>query len=204
MTRSQVVDGQIVYEVSEVEFRSGLLQVVDGDKREADRLFDEYKKVLKEEITQAKHAKSKNKTKHQIAYERLMRREKRRHYRKLRRNMKSKKPAYTAAHHVVPVFDRRGAIARKILRDFGIDLNDGDNGVFLPRYKTDVPHPNMKEAYAHSIIHTDFYYANVTSILQAEVAVSGTTKDDILEALKDIAQELKSGVFPIYAKANVK
>ena len=62
----------------------------------------------------------------------------------------------------------------------------------------------MKDAYAHSIIHTDFYYANVTSILQAEAAIDGTTKEDILEALKDIAEELKSGVFAIHSKVKVK
>ena len=105
MTKSQVIDGQIVYEISEGEFRSGLLQLVDGDQHEANRLLDEYKQVLKEEITKTKHAKNNNKSKHQIAYERLIRREKRRHYRKLRRNMKAKKPAHTAAHHIVPVFD---------------------------------------------------------------------------------------------------
>lgn len=56
MINSQIVNGQVVYEVSEVEFRSGLLQLVDGERHEADRLFEEYKKVLKEEITKAKQA----------------------------------------------------------------------------------------------------------------------------------------------------
>jgi len=37
------------------------------------------------------------------------------------------------AHHIVPVGDKRAAPAQAVLERMGIDINDADNGAFLPR-----------------------------------------------------------------------
>ncbi len=198
--KGQEVDGNTIYEVSGSEFWLGLLQLVDGDAGEANRLFREYQLAVGDEITRAKVAKSAGKSKEQIAFDRIRRREERRHYREMRRNLnkaKIHKPKNTAAHHIVPVFDDRGAIARQILHEFGIDIDSAINGVYLPRFIKNIPHPQMKKSYAHSVVHTKMYYTNVTTLLLDESKVPGVTKEDIIEILREIAQDLHNGVFPL-------
>jgi hypothetical protein len=91
-----------------------------------------------------------------------------------------------AAHHIVAGEDPRAAQARRILKQAGIDINDADNGVFLPRgskYAKGAETP-------HSRVHTDLYYKTLTERLQK--AAPGTLRD----VLEEIGQELLNGTFP--------
>jgi len=111
--------------------------------------------------------------------------------RKLRQNMiKDEKaiPEGHAAHHIVPKDDGRfpeAKEARKILEDFGLDLDGSANGVPLP-YKS-----GMGEGGYHPSIHTREYYKNVVTLLGR-----ATTKEGVLKALKTIENGLRNGTFP--------
>jgi hypothetical protein len=57
---------------------------------------------------------------------------------KLSRNMEARgiqRTAKTAAHHIVAGNDPRAAEARDVLEKFKININDPNNGVFLPHFK---------------------------------------------------------------------
>jgi A nuclease family of the HNH/ENDO VII superfamily with conserved AHH len=111
--------------------------------------------------------------------------------RKLRRNMiKDKKtiPEGHAAHHIVPKDDGRfpeAREARKILEDFGIDLDSSANGVALP-YK-----PGIGEGTYHPSIHTGEYYKKVVTLLRRTA-----TKEGALKTLKTVENGLRNGTFP--------
>jgi A nuclease family of the HNH/ENDO VII superfamily with conserved AHH len=111
--------------------------------------------------------------------------------RDLRRNMiKDGKtiPEGHAAHHIVPKDDGRfheAKEARRILEDFGIDLDSSANGVALP-YK-----PGIGEGEYHPSIHTGEYYKNVVTLLRR-----ATTKEGVLKALKTVENGLRNGTFP--------
>ncbi|EOG5907665.1 AHH domain-containing protein, partial [Vibrio vulnificus] len=53
-----------------------------------------------------------------------------------------KRPANTAAHHIVSWDHPRAAKARIRLAAFGIDIDHEANGVYLPRFKKHIPHAN--------------------------------------------------------------
>ncbi|WP_445355278.1 AHH domain-containing protein [Microbulbifer sp. EKSA008] len=153
-----------------------------------------------EEVEAAiEHKKKKRKTSAQIAIEKA----RRRHMRKLKRNMRNASPSrpqpkkYMAAHHIVSWHDSRALAARQILAQYGIDINDESNGVWLPQYEKDLPHKACPDAYAHAKIHTNVYYVNVTNLLQTEARIPGTSANDIRDVLRDIGDELVSGVFPV-------
>lgn len=59
------------------------------------------------------------------------------------------------------------------------------NGVFLPTQR------GLTDAEYHPSLHTDAYYAEVTRRL-----LSASSKDDVVDILSSIAQELLSGTFP--------
>ncbi len=107
----------------------------------------------------------------------------------LGRNMQAKgvkRPSDTAAHHIVAGNDRRAAQARAILAREGIDINDADNGVFLPA-NTHVPNPPQM---THSTLNTKNYHEEVNRRLSN--APPGGARD----VLRQIATELKDGTFP--------
>jgi len=79
---------------------------------------------------------------------------------------------------------------------WGVDFNDAANGVYLPRYKKHVPHDSMPKAIAHSQTHTNIYHANVVTVLM-RVDLVATSKEDIIDALREIAADLQEGTFPI-------
>ncbi len=108
----------------------------------------------------------------------------------------STKPIGTAAHHIVALTDPRARRALEILLKWDINFNHEANGVYLPKFKKHVPHKTMPNAIAHSQTHTNDYHANVIAVL-ADVDIPGATRDDILDALRDIAYNLQSGNFPI-------
>ena len=73
----------------------------------------------------------------------------------------------------------------KFLKKFDIDINHSGNGVFLPTKK------GVSNAAYHPSLHTDAYYQNVTDRLS-----EATSREDALNILSDIAEELQKGVFP--------
>ena len=89
-----------------------------------------------------------------------------------------------AAHHIVAGNSAKAEEARAILQKFGIDINDAVNGVFLPTVKDTVD-----SAY-HPSLHTDQYYRKVTEMLS-----QAQSKDDVIDILSDIAEQLKNGTF---------
>lgn len=66
---------------------------------------------------------------------------------------------------------------RIILAEFHIDINDAANGVFLETSK-------------HVGLHTKDYYKQVHKILS-----KATSREEALNMLKDIGQQLAEGVF---------
>ena len=108
--------------------------------------------------------------------------------RKLRQNMIKagvEVPDYpNAAHHIVAGKSPKVAEARAILQKYGVDINDASNGTFLPTVKG-----VAKGAY-HPSLHTDSYYRKVTELLS-----SAKSKDDVLDILEDIAEQLQNGTF---------
>jgi hypothetical protein len=97
------------------------------------------------------------------------------------------RPPDSAAHHIVAHGDRRAADSRAILNNFGIDINDASNGVFLP---SNVKSVNPSNAAVHSRVHTDAYHRAVTQRL-----VAATQKEDAIGILKQIGQDLLKGSF---------
>jgi hypothetical protein len=103
-------------------------------------------------------------------------------------NMGLKQPPGTAAHHIIgwgagaspnsPEFLQRVAEARRTLDRYGVDVDSAANGAFLP---LDV----------HRHLHTKAYWTEVTRRLS-----DASSKDDVVDILHDIRQELIDGTFP--------
>ncbi len=106
------------------------------------------------------------------------------------------KPEGTSAHHIVALTDIRAKVALEVLLKWGIDFNDEANGVNLPRYQKYLPHKSMPNAISHSQIHTGNYHDNVFVVLQM-ADLAATSKDDILDVLREIGEDLQAGTFPI-------
>lgn len=101
------------------------------------------------------------------------------------------------AHHIVAKNCTRSRKAAQILQALGIDLDDPANGVFLPANEITKQNGALKSAYIHNPIHTKPYYANVNfQITQAYE--QDANKEDMKRLLKDIANDLKRGTYPIY------
>ncbi len=105
-------------------------------------------------------------------------------------------------HHLASWRHSRAAKALRILIQFGIDPHSAANGAYLPRSRGHTPHPDMPNAYAHNRIHTNMYHDNVFFVLDRAASVPGATKEDIEEALQDIARSLQAGTFPIHKSIN--
>jgi hypothetical protein len=99
-------------------------------------------------------------------------------------------------HHIVAWGDERARRALGILLKYGIMPNDEANLVLLPKYKDHTPHPKMENAKAHSEIHTEVYHRDVLMTL-VRVDVPGATREDIIEALREIAMDLEEGEFSV-------
>jgi len=70
------------------------------------------------------------------------------------------------------------------LQRFGVDINDATNGVFLPTQK------GVSNSVYHPSLHTDSYYRKVTEYLR-----SATSRNDVVDILDNIAEELLDGSF---------
>jgi len=107
----------------------------------------------------------------------------------LRQNMVNagiKEPNFkNAAHHIVAWGDKRAAEARKVLEKFNIDINDAANGIFLPIQK------GVDDAIQHAKIHTNKYYQEIEKMLN-----QATTKEEVIETLEDIREQISQGIFP--------
>ena len=88
-----------------------------------------------------------------------------------------------AAHHIVAGKAPSAEAARQTLLEYGVDINDAANGVFLPTIKGE------SGAY-HPSLHTDGYYRKVTEALNI-----ATSKEDVIDILADIAEQLSKGIF---------
>ena len=98
------------------------------------------------------------------------------------------RPADTAAHHIVASTAKKAAPARQQLANFGIDINDVDNGVFLPRR---VASPNPTGASVHSRVHTNDYFEYVNDMMSA-----ARNADEARDILTYIRGQLQAGYWP--------
>ncbi|EKS4344306.1 AHH domain-containing protein [Clostridium sporogenes] len=107
----------------------------------------------------------------------------------LRKNMiKSgvEAPDYAnAAHHIVAGTDKRAVELRNILKKYDININSAENGVFLPTVK------DVSDSAYHRSLHTNEYYKNVEKLFE-----NVGSKEDAVEVLQDIREQLIKGTFP--------
>ena len=89
-----------------------------------------------------------------------------------------------AAHHIVAGNSSNAIEAREILKRFGIDINTAPNGVFLPTVL------DVSDAVYHPSLHSTSYYRKVTRLLS-----DANSKQDVLDILASIAEQLKKGKF---------
>ena len=89
-----------------------------------------------------------------------------------------------AAHHIVAGRSPKAAEARAILRKYSVDINDAANGTFLPTVK------DVAEGAYHPSLHTNAYYDKINKLLS-----EATCKEDVLDILEFIGDELSSGTF---------
>lgn len=187
--------------VSITEFLSDLVDIT-GNHTEAEALLDEVIDAYQIEYYEEQQVLHGEKTREQVDKEREKRRSSRNHTNRLRRNMIAAgraQPLNTSPHHIVACDDSRAIRARALLTQVGIGIDDEANGVFLPMYKIHTPHPDMPNAYAHLPVHTDIYYLNITAALTVE----SNNPEGIEDVLRDIAEQLTDGTFPLHEKAEV-
>ena len=93
-----------------------------------------------------------------------------------------------AAHHMVAWDDSRAEIARDILADANIPINDARNGIYLPQ----TPENTVAEALErHQTIHTDEYYQAIEDRL-----LKAAEADSVEGELARIRNLIMRGEFP--------
>jgi len=202
--------------IEEEELLAGLLSLTSGNLGAAYSLLEKAKKetvkAVKAALQQAptplldqaikENAKQATLQKLDDDLDQELKRARRRAQYALNRNMRNSsrhptKPKDMAGHHIAASVDKRAKVALEILLKFGISPNDEVNGVNLPRFVRHTPHSVMPAAIAHSLTHTNYYYDNVDAVL-LRVDVPGATRENVIKALRDIAADLRSGMFPIH------
>lgn len=114
----------------------------------------------------------------------------------LRRRMvqagRTEPPYPNSAHHIVQsnATDPVSEASRKHLQDHGIDINDPDNGVFLPTSSADRNAARATPA-PHSRAHTNEVRQHVHDRI-----TSKTTEADIRSEVQAIRDEFLSGIVP--------
>ncbi len=94
-------------------------------------------------------------------------------------------PAYrNAAHHIVAGGSPKASVARDILEQYDIDINNAVNGVFLPTVK------DVSSAAYHPSLHTNAYYNKVNGLLE-----NAESREKVTEILQDICEQLLDGTF---------
>ena len=90
----------------------------------------------------------------------------------------------SAAHHIVAGDDIRAKQARDILKQYDIDINCAENGIYLKHID-----PNSKQPGAyHRIIHTDQYYKTVNERITEASNLGGRT--EVLNELQRLQEDL--------------
>ena len=95
--------------------------------------------------------------------------------------------ANSAAHHIVAVGAEAAAPARAVLEKFGVGINKAENGVFLPRAAS-----TGSSAAVHAGGHSRSYYDAVN-----EALAGATTRDEVIQALAGIRDDLLSGTLKL-------
>lgn len=88
-----------------------------------------------------------------------------------------------AAHHIVlsNSNDWRMVSLRSKMEAFGIDINDADNGVFLPR-NSSIKEQFAVDEIAHSRVHTEQYKQSIYDVLNPT-----KSEEEFRQKLKSIA-----------------
>ena len=103
------------------------------------------------------------------------------------------KPKDYEAHHIVGWNENRyrhAADLRKLLYNNNIDINDADNGVYLPSYRNKTS--GNGEAF-HREVHTQMYYDNLNLLLTQPNIINN--EGEMRKVLKTVANELKNNTF---------
>ena len=116
------------------------------------------------------------------------------HRRTLSRNIVAataqSRPANTCAHHIVALGDPEARESRNLLYNWGIGINDADNGVFLPSKGMGLPdHPNAAH---HTPSHKQLYHLEVYSQLSRR-----NGSEDGRRGLRSLKSQLLSGELPL-------
>ncbi len=109
------------------------------------------------------------------------------------------RPDNVAAHHIVAAGDRRAVRSQNRLFGWHISINDTDNGVFLPRFKSTAVE-TLPNAIKHSGLHTEHYHLEVFARL-SQVPRDFEHHERGRLVLRTIKQELIDGVFPFRKEA---
>ena len=112
------------------------------------------------------------------------------HRRTLARNIDkiaaTPRPENVCAHHIVARADREAERARRRLFGWGIGINDGDNGVYLPMHSVGMP--GFPDATHHSPYHSPGYHLAVYMRLLQEQEAEGGRQE-----LRSIKADLLAG-----------
>lgn len=107
----------------------------------------------------------------------------------LRANMKAcgiVEPSYVnQAHHIVAGADKAAGPSRAILAKFGIGINGGANGVFLPEQA--IKGAGVVHKGSHSIKYHQWVYDNLQH---------ATSRDEVLDILQMLGEKLGTGNVP--------
>ncbi|MBI3900502.1 MAG: AHH domain-containing protein [Gammaproteobacteria bacterium] len=220
MSTIKTIDGITYEELSLEEFEEDLFHLAGEDYQAMSTLMTELKDAIWQEVMRSANGKKAGKTPTQIMVERqeyqikhrklikiqrkaakrLENRERNKHLAYLNLSLWAAGrvgPAGTDDHHIVSWNDLRALRARAILRQFGIEVDDECNGAALPSGKKNVPHPDMPNACAHKTVHTNVYYVNVEFLLEGLAVDPDTTKQNVVDLLREIARQLTEGTFPL-------
>lgn len=102
------------------------------------------------------------------------------------------------AHAIVSGGHARAVIARDILAQFNIRIDDPSNGVWLPNFKRNLTQYS-KYHLAHRTVHRKIYYLNISACL--EQAMSPMHAKAIL---RRIAQGIVTGQFSIHRRLRTR
>lgn len=128
-----------------------------------------------------------------LSAEQYHRRDKSTLCRYLQADGRPKPSAQHDAHHIVPGKGKTkvAALARLHIHRFGIRINDPDNGVWLVKRKSDVPHWSMPAAKSHLSIHTFNYESWVYNAVRIT-----RSEQDTRRKLNILARMLEQGSQP--------
>jgi hypothetical protein len=100
------------------------------------------------------------------------------------------------AHHIVAKGAQRARAAVDVLLALGIDIDDPENGVFLPKDEKSRKSGSLKKSYIHGNVHTKPYYANINFQIVSAYE-NGADSEEMKRVLKDIGEDLQKGVYPV-------